>query len=67
MSEKSAAVAVVTATGYSVGYADRNVKGYTPTTYTYETYDEAKTAAALINDARGMSPEMVSEIVLSSL
>ena len=54
------------ATG-DIGYADEGVKGYTPTTYTYETYDEAKAAAKLWNELAGLSLERSAAIVLSTM
>lgn len=67
MSESTAAVAVVTQDGYSVGFADEGVSGYTPTTYTYRTYDEAKDHARLWNERRGLTVERAAEIVLSTM
>jgi hypothetical protein len=67
MTQTTAAVPVVTSNGYSIGFADEGVKGYTPTTYTYETYDEAKAAARLWNENTGLSPERSSAIVLSTM
>ena len=62
-----AAVAVVTERGYSLGFADEGVRGYTPTTYTYETYEAAREAAALWNERAGLPPQRASEIVLSTV
>lgn len=62
-----AAVAVVTSDGYGVGYADQGVPGYTPTTYTAESYDDAKVIAQGINDAWGLTPAEASAIVLSTM
>ena len=60
-------VAVVTDTDYAIGFADENVGGYTPTTYTYETYDEAKAAARLWNERAGHTPQRAADIVLSTM
>lgn len=62
-----AAVAVVTADGYAIGYADENVAGYTPTPYTYESYETAQSAARAWNERSGLSLNRVSEIVLSTM
>jgi hypothetical protein len=62
-----AAVAVVTGSGYSIGYADEGTSGYTPTTYAYDTYDQAKAAAKLWNDRAGLTPQRAADIVLSTM
>lgn len=62
-----AAVPVVTDGGYGLGYADEGVRGYTPTTYTYESYDEAKAAARMWNERAGLSPQRAADIVLSTM
>lgn len=63
-----AAVAIVDDNGYSIGYADLDVPGYTPTTYSYETYEAASAAAADINAlAFDLTPERALEIVASSM
>jgi len=64
-----AAVAVVTdsGSGYAIGYADENVAGYTPTTYTYGSFEAAQVAARLWNERAGLSPQRASEIVLSTM
>ena len=50
-----------------LGFADEGVKGYTPTTYTYDTYDDAANAAKLWNERAGHTPERAAEIVLSTM
>lgn len=67
MMENTAAVPVVTSAGYSIGLADEGRKGYTPTTYTYETYYEAKHAAQLWNERNGLSVDRAASIVLSTM
>ena len=67
MSTNTAAVPVVTESGYSIGFADEGVKGYTPTTYHYETWDEASLAAKLWNERAGLSPERAASITLSTM
>lgn len=69
MADKNrAAVAVVLSDGYSVGIADRGVPGYTPTTYDFHTYDEAKSCAASINElSYALTPQEAGEIVLSTM
>lgn len=62
-----AAVAIVREHGYSIGFADEGVRGYTPTTYTYETYDEADAAAKLWNEGAGLTPRRAAEIALSTM
>jgi hypothetical protein len=62
-----AAVAVVTESGYSIGWADEGFKGYTPTTYDYDSYDNAKAAAKLWNERAGLTPQRASDIVLSTM
>lgn len=62
-----AAVPIVTDTGYSIGYADLNVGGYTPTTYTYDTYEGARAAARLWNERAGLTPQEAAEIVASTM
>jgi hypothetical protein len=62
-----AAVAVVTSDGYSIGFADEGVRGYTPTTYSYETYSRASRVAEMWNDLAGLSGERAAAIVLSSM
>lgn len=61
-----AATAVVTTDGAMVGFADRDVAGYTPTTYEFDTYDEAKACAAGINESLGLTVDEALDIVLSS-
>lgn len=65
--ETRAAVAVVTQDGYSIGFADEGVSGYTPTTYTYDTYDDARTAAKLWNERAGLSTGRAAEIAISTM
>lgn len=67
MSAGRAAVAVLHGDSYMVGFADRGVRGYTPTTYTYDTYDEARECARNINKKLGLTPDQMAEIVLSSM
>lgn len=68
MTEQSmAAVAVVAEGGYMVGLADRGIAGYTPTTYTFDTYEEARACADNINTSLGLTPQEVGEIVLTTM
>lgn len=62
-----AAVAVLTADGHSIGYADEGVAGYTPTTYTYATREDAKAAADAWNMLAGLDPKRAASIVLSTM
>lgn len=62
-----AAVAIVADGGYSIGYADRDVPGYTPTTYTCDSYEEAAKQADLMNEAWGVSKDLAMDIVASSM
>lgn len=63
-----AAVPVFTDDGAAmIGFADEGVRGYTPTPYTYDTYDDAKNAARLWNERVGHTPERAAEIVLSTM
>lgn len=63
-----AAVAVFTDSGEAmIGFADEDVRGYTPTPYTPYTYDDAKAAARLWNERAGHTPERAAEIVLSTM
>lgn len=65
--QTTAAVAIVSRDGYSIGFADRGVPGYSPTTYTYDTYDDAKAAAKLWNERAGLSVEQAATVVLSTM
>ena len=67
MIRNRAATAVVNADGYTIGYADRGVCGYTPTTYVFDSYEDAKACATAINAAWELSPAEVLEIVASSM
>lgn len=62
-----AAVAVVTTEGYALGYADRDIKGYTPTSYTYPSYEDANRAADLWNERAGLSKRDASDIILTTM
>lgn len=62
-----AATAVVVEGGYMVGYADLDVPGYTPTTYEYDSYEEAKSVANSINESWGVTPDEAIKIVASSM
>lgn len=62
-----AAVAIVADGGYSIGYAEENVPGYSPTTYNYATYREAVSAAAIMNERLGLSKQRAMDIVTSSM
>lgn len=67
MSANRAAVAVLSGDAYMVGYADRNVPGYTPTTYLFDSYDDAKVCAKSINEAWELTPDEANSIILSSM
>ena len=63
-----AATAVIHDGAYILGIAERDVAGYSPTTYgPYATYDEASDHARLINERLGLEPQEALEIVLSTM
>ncbi len=64
---RRAAVAIVDESGYSLGYADEGIKGYTPTTYSYDSYESASAAATMWNANAGLTPDEANQIVLSTM
>lgn len=62
-------VAVISEEGYGLGVAVRDQAGYHPLRepLTFETYDEANTAARTMNERLGLSPREADEIIASSM
>jgi hypothetical protein len=68
--QRMAYAALVGDGGYIIGRADENVDGYTPLDKTFgvfTTYEEARSKAAELNVALGLTPPEAAEIVLSTM
>lgn len=60
--------AIVTDNGFGVGAAERDVAGYSPTTYgPFQTWDEAADFANMVNVKIGLTREIADSIIASSM
>lgn len=68
MKDEYAAVTVVEADGWHIGYAEEGVAGYTPTTYgPYAEQRDADTVRDAINETLGITPARRLQIHSSSM
>lgn len=51
----------------SLGLATRNLRGYQPTNYRFESWGEAQEFADAVNERLGFTKEQALEIVTSSM
>ena len=65
--KRYAYVAVITDKGYSIGLAIEGEKGYRPSNYEYNTWQQAQETANLMNDKLGLSRKEASEIVIKTM
>jgi hypothetical protein len=69
----TAFTAVMVGTGWTIGTAERDTKGYTYDTifgepmFLYQTYAEAEKASGALNNVLGLTPYEAFKIVASSM
>ena len=66
--EEFALTAIVNKDSFGVGAAERNIAGYSPTTWgPFKTWDEASDFASMFNGKLGLTREEADSIVASSM